>query len=146
MINRYGLGLCMMAFGLAKAGHPENFLKTVHEYGIFTQPLLLNVVSACLPWFEIFLGMLLLTRFAVKSSALILAALLLSFTVAIVWRGAGISAKAGLPFCATRFDCGCGQGTIWICWKLVENLALVLSALWVLLGHSLRVNQTQNNL
>ena len=38
-----------------------------------------------------------------------------------------LQAATGTPFCAIRFDCGCGTGEVVICPKLVENTLLTLA-------------------
>jgi hypothetical protein len=53
------------------------------------------------------------------------------FTV-LVWRHAlELHSLGSIPFCAIKFDCGCGAGEVLICYKLVENAGL--SALCALL-------------
>lgn len=49
-------------------------------------------------------------------------------------RALAITAAAGIPFCAVKFDCGCGAGEVFICNKLVENSVLLLLSAWLLGG------------
>jgi uncharacterized membrane protein YphA (DoxX/SURF4 family) len=123
-----GLGLLFLWMGLAKALDPVGFLKLVRQYGVVEGPPWLNVLAACLPWFEAFCGALWVFGVAVRGTAAVLLAMLVSFT-ALVWRHAlALQATTGLSFCQIRFDCGCGSGEVWICAKLVENGLLLLAA------------------
>lgn len=124
---RWLLAAVFIYMGLSKALHPVEFLKLVREYGVFEQrPLLLNLVAAGLPWIEIVCGALLLLGVAVRGAAVLLLAMLVSFTALIVWRALGVHEASGLPFCGIHFDCGCGAGEILVCRKLAENAALAL--------------------
>jgi hypothetical protein len=49
-----------------------------------------------------------------------------------------LQAAGQLPFCAVRFDCGCGAGEVGICSKLLENGLLILLSLWLLIAPRLR--------
>ena len=90
-----------------------------------------------LPWFEIFCGLLLLLGMAVRGAAVILLVMLASFTVAVVLRALAIREMGGFPFCAIKFDCGCGAGEVFVCRKLGENLLLMAlsAALMFWRGH-----------
>ena len=112
--------------GLHKTLHPVEFLKLVRQYDILHHHLLLNFVASTLPWFEIFCGLLLLCGIAVRGAALLLVAMLIPFTLAVFLRALALQKSGGLPFCAIRFDCGCGAGEVLICRKLAENFLLTL--------------------
>ena len=60
--------------------------------------------------------------------------MLVPFTLVVLKRALAIAAATGKPFCAVKFDCGCGAGEVYICHKLVENSALLLLAAWLLTG------------
>jgi uncharacterized membrane protein YphA (DoxX/SURF4 family) len=135
VLARWGLGCVFIYMGLNKAlPHPEYFLKLVRQYDIVTSPLILNSIGAALPWFEVYCGLLLLFGIAVRGSALMLIAMLVPFTVVVFKRALEIAAAKGLPFCAVKFDCGCGMGEVFICHKLVENTVLLLLSAWLLAG------------
>ncbi len=134
MIARWLMGALFIYMGLSKALHPVDFLKLVREYDMVSQSLLLNLIASALPWFEIFCGLLLLTGVAVRSAALMLALMLVPFTLLVLKRALGIAEADGLPFCAVKFDCGCGAGEVFICRKLVENALLFALSLWLLAG------------
>ena len=63
-----------------------------------------------------------------------LAAMLVPFTLVVLKRALAIAAVSGKPFCAVKFDCGCGAGEVFICHKLVENAVLFLLLAWLLTG------------
>jgi uncharacterized membrane protein YphA (DoxX/SURF4 family) len=128
---RWLLGGLFIYMGLSKALHPVEFLKLVRQYNVTNEYLLLNVISAGLPWFEIFCGLLLVLGVAVRGAALLLVAMLVPFTILIFQRALGIQAAQRIPFCAIKFDCGCGAGEVLICRKLLENTLLTAIAAWL---------------
>jgi uncharacterized membrane protein YphA (DoxX/SURF4 family) len=135
VLARWWLGGVFIYMGLHKAvPHPEYFLKLVRQYDMVTTPILLNAIGAALPWFEVYCGLLLLVGVAVRGAALNLVAMLVPFTLIVLKRALVIAATSGLPFCAVKFDCGCGAGEVFICHKLVENTVLLLLAAWLLTG------------
>jgi hypothetical protein len=88
----------------------------------------LNSLAATLPWFEVFCGLLLLAGIAVRGTALTLLVMLVPFTGLVLHRALLLQAALNIPFCAVKFDCGCGTGTEFICRKLLENFLLLLLA------------------
>lgn len=135
---RWLVGGYFIYSGLAKALEPTEFLKLLRVYDVTTEPLLLNLVAAGLPWFELFCGLLLVLGVGVRGTALVAVLLLLSFT-ALVWlRALTIQETTGLAFCAIRFDCGCGTGEVAICRKLVENAVLIGLGFCLLVGRRSR--------
>ncbi len=135
VLARWWLGGEFIFMGLHKAlPHPEAFLKLVRQYDLVTNPFLLNSIAAALPWFEVYCGVLLLAGIAVRGAALSLVAMLIPFTLVVLKRALTIAATSHMPFCAVRFDCGCGAGEVLICHKLVENTVLLLLSAWLLTG------------
>jgi uncharacterized membrane protein YphA (DoxX/SURF4 family) len=134
VLARWVLGGFFVYMGLHKALHPVDFLKLVHQYELVQGPPLLNFIAATLPWFEIFCGVLLLTGVAVRGAALWLVLMLVPFTIVVLRRALAIHTAQEIPFCAVKFDCGCGNGEVWICHKLVENSLLILLSVWLLFG------------
>ncbi len=135
VLARWWLGGVFIFMGLHKAlPHPEAFLKLVRQYDLVTNPLLLNSIGAALPWFEVFCGLLLLAGIAVRGAALNIVVMLVPFTLMVLKRALEIAATSGIPFCAVKFDCGCGAGEVFICHKLVENTVLLLLSVWLLRG------------
>jgi uncharacterized membrane protein YphA (DoxX/SURF4 family) len=137
LVARWWLGCVFIYMGLHKAlPHPKYFLELVRQYDMVTSPFLLNSIGAALPWFEVYCGVLLLAGVAVRGAALNLAAMLVPFTLVVLKRALAIAATSGIPFCAVKFDCGCGAGEVFICHKLVENTVLLLLVAWLLTGRA----------
>jgi len=133
LVIRVALGVILIYMGAHKVGDPAAFLKLVRQYNALHDHVLLNLVAATLPWFEVFCGALLILGVAVRGTALNIAVLLAVFTVLIYIRGRALSATGGLPFCAVKFDCGCGAGEVMVCRKLAENTGLFLMSLWLVI-------------
>src|SRR5438270_115207 len=118
VIARWFLGGVFIYMGLTKALDPGEFLKLVRQYDMVSSPFLLNSIAATLPWFEVFCGLLLLAGVAVRGAGLMLLAMLVPFTLIILKHGLALAADKGIPFCAVKFDCGCGTGEVVTCHKL----------------------------
>src|ERR1043166_2901543 len=138
LMARWVLGGIFIYMGLTKALHPVDFLKILREYHLIDSHVLLNLVAAGLPWFEIVCGLLLLAGVAVRGAALLLLAMLIPFSLAVLNRALAIHAAKSIAFCAIRFDCGCGAGEVIICRKLLENTLLILSSGFLLFIRSPR--------
>jgi uncharacterized membrane protein YphA (DoxX/SURF4 family) len=138
LVARAILSLTFAYLGAMKAADPIGFLKLVRQFEMIQSPMALNFVAAVLPWFEVFCGLLLLAGIGRRGTALLMLAMLLSFTTAVALRAFEIHRAGGQAFCAIRFDCGCGAGNILICAKLVENTALAFLAVAVLMTRSQR--------
>jgi uncharacterized membrane protein YphA (DoxX/SURF4 family) len=141
VLARWLLGGLFIYMGLNKALHPEDFLKLVRDYDLVQNPFLLNSIGAALPWFEMFCGTLLVLGIAVRGSALMMAAMLVPFTVAVFLRALAIqsASASAISFCAVKFDCGCGTGEVFICHKLVENAFLIILSFCLLSGYGRRL-------
>lgn len=131
---RVVIGVLLVYLGLGKAWDPVQFLKLVREYELVTAPAPLSALAGLLPWLEVFLGLMLVCGIAVRGTALVTLALLLPFTAAVLARALTLQASLGIPFCAVRFDCGCGLGEVWICAKLAENTLLTAAAVALVAG------------
>jgi uncharacterized membrane protein YphA (DoxX/SURF4 family) len=134
VLARWLLGAVFLYMGLSKALHPVDFLKLVRQYDIVQSSLILNSIAAALPWFEVFCGLLLLLGVAVRGTALTLMMMLAPFTILVLHRALAIQSALAIPFCAVKFDCGCGSGAEFICDKLLENFLLILLSGWLLSG------------
>lgn len=126
LLARCVLGAVFIYMGLHKALHPVEFLKLIRQYEVLHTPVLLNMVASTLPWFEIFCGLLLVLGVGVRGAAVMLVAMLIPFTIIVFLRALAMREAGGLPFCAIKFDCGCGAGEVLICRKLAENTLLTL--------------------
>jgi uncharacterized membrane protein YphA (DoxX/SURF4 family) len=140
VLARWLLGALFLYMGLNKALHPVEFLKLTRQYEMVSDPFLLNSVAAALPWFEVFCGLLLLAGVAVRGSALMLVVMLVPFTLVVLKRALAIhTGPPPIPFCAVKFDCGCGTGEVFICRKLAENCVLILLSCWLLVARGRRL-------
>ncbi len=134
VLMRWALGAFFIYMGLVKALQPVDFLKLVRQYDLTQSPWLLNSIAGALPWFEVFCGVLLLAGIAVRGSALLLILMLVPFTIAVFQRALAVQTALDIPFCAVKFDCGCGTGEVFICRKLLENFILTGLSVWLLFG------------
>ena len=134
LLARWLLGAVFIYMGLNKALQVVDFLKLVRQYDIVSNPALLNSIAATLPWFEIFCGLLLLTGVAVRGAALMLLVMLVPFSLIVLKHGLALAAAKAVPFCAVKFDCGCGTGEVITCHKLAENCSLIFLSAWLLGG------------
>jgi uncharacterized membrane protein YphA (DoxX/SURF4 family) len=135
VLARWLLGAVFLYLGLNKALHPVEFLKLVRQYDLVQSSLLLNSIGAALPWFEIFCGLLLLAGIAVRGTAVMLIVMLVPFTVLVFRRALVLQSTWHIPFCAVKFDCGCGTGEVFICRKLLENFLFIVFSGWLLAGY-----------
>jgi uncharacterized membrane protein YphA (DoxX/SURF4 family) len=131
---RWLLGVLFIYTGLEKVWDPVTFLKLVRQYDLVQTPVLLNSIAALLPWFEICCGALLILGIGVRGTALTLVSVLVPFTGVVWHRALELGAAKSIPFCAVKFDCGCGTGEVYICTKLLENFCLILLSCWLLSG------------
>src|SRR5688572_11877608 len=129
---RLFLGGLFIVMGLTKGLAPVEFLKVVRQYNAFDNHVLLNFVAATLPWFEVFCGFLLIAGIAIRGTALLLVGMLVPFTILIFLRALNLHQGSNLPFCAIKFDCGCGSGEVLVCRKLAENAGLIVLSLWLI--------------
>ncbi|HEY3853078.1 MAG TPA: DoxX family protein [Verrucomicrobiae bacterium] len=135
---RWLLGALFIYTGLEKVWDPVAFLKLVRQYDLVQTPVLLNSIAAMLPWFEVCCGALLLLGIGVRGTALTLVGILVPFTI-VVWHHAlELGMAKSIPFCAVKFDCGCGTGEVYICTKLMENFGFILLSCWLLNGRGRR--------
>ena len=139
VLARWALGALFVYMGLKKAMHPVEFLKLTRQYEMVHSVFLLNAIAAGLPWFEAFCGLLLLIGIAVRGTALTLAGVLIPFTGLVLRRALELQSLRAIPFCAVKFDCGCGAGEVFICGKLAENVILILVSCWLLSGGGRRL-------
>lgn len=145
VLARWLLGAAFVYMGLSKAWDPVGFLKSVHQYDVVQNHLVLNSIAAVLPWFEVFCGLLLLAGIAVRGTSLILLLLLVGFSWLVTHRAMEIMALKAIPFCAVKFDCGCGTGEEFICRKITENLVLLFLAACVFFADRKKLTRRQIN-
>src|SRR5437867_9603788 len=107
---RWILGAVFIFMGWQKIQDPVTFMKLVRQYDLTTTAAMLNMIAAGLPWFEIFCGLLLVLGVAVRGAALVSLGMLIPFTFMVYLRARAIAGAEHIPFCAVKFDCGCGAG------------------------------------
>ena len=134
LVARVILGIGFLYLGWNKASHPVEFLKLVRQYDLVQNHVALDFIAAVLPWFEVFCGLLLLAGVAVRGTALVCVGMLVPFTWMVFRRAMALKAAGGIPFCAVKFDCGCGTGEEYICGKLLQNGLLILLGVWLVTG------------
>lgn len=134
VLARWLLGGLFIYMGGRKALHPDLFHELLRQYHMVQSPLALNSIAIAVPWVEIFCGLLLLAGIAVRGTALLLAGMLAVFTAIVFHRALGVQAAQAIPFCAVKFDCGCGGGPEFICAKLPQNIGMFLLAVCLLAG------------
>ena len=137
VLARWILGATFVYLGGVKALNPVDFLKLLREYDLdlVQSYWWLNAIAGVLPWLEIVCGLLLLAGIAVRGTAVVVSGLLAAFTAAIFHRAMTLMTLKSLAFCAVKFNCGCGNGEVIACHKLVENACLILLALTLAMGH-----------
>lgn len=130
------LGVVFIEYGMAKVGHPIEFLKQVREYHLFpeTPSYFINLTAVVLPWIEIVCGVLLLCGLFHRAAGTVVVVMLLVFTSAVFIRAVGVYQREDIGFCQIQFDCGCGAGVIVICKKLLINLGLIALSMVVLVS------------
>ncbi len=143
LLARLGVGGMFAYLALMKLLDPVEFLKQIHAYRILptNPPQLLNLTAVALPWLELVCALALIAGVARRGAALVITGMLLFFTPMLFLRAWGMYRDVANPvasFCGIRFDCGCGTGEVYICWKLAENLALQAGALIALFSASSR--------
>ncbi len=140
LLVRLLIGGLFIYMGVQKIGHPGDFLKQIHLYGLLPErpPYFLNGTAIVLPWLEVLCGAALILGVWLRGAALSVAAMLLVFTPAIFLRAMAIHAAKGTPFMEIAFDCGCGGGAVIIWQKLLQNTSLFLVTLLALLSRSRR--------
>lgn len=134
LIARCVLGGVFLFYGYLKLSDPMAFLKELHLYDVLPErpSMLLNSIALVLPWIEVACGVALILGFWLRGSAMMLGGMLVTFMVALYFRAVGIAEADAIPFCAVKFDCGCGTGVRITCHKLLENAGLLLLCVMIL--------------
>lgn len=141
MLIRLFLGGLFLYMGVAKIGHPVEFLKQIRLYEMLPEhpPYYLNATAIVLPWLEVLCGVALIVGVWIRGAATQIAIMLCVFTPAIFMRALAIHNTEGTPFTDIEFDCGCGSGVVVIWQKLLKNSGLLLLAVFALLSRSRRL-------
>lgn len=140
LVARLFVGLLFAYLAYNKIADPFEFLKQVREYHAFAEhpPQLINAVAAAVPWFEMVCAAALLLGVFVRGAALLIFGMLLFFGPLLLWRAWMLYSAPEFAggFCDVKFDCGCGTGEVFICFKMLENTAAQLACLIPLFSRS----------
>ena len=118
------LGIVFVWASWNKILDPEGFARIIQNYRILP-PVLVNPIALMLPWIEAVCGLLLITGYLVKGSALIVDILLIIFMLAFI-----INLYRGV-------DIGCGcftlslQATKGSYLYLIRDLLILCTGLWI---------------
>ena len=120
LVLRMVLGCVFIYASLDKIRHPDLFAEAVYNYQLLPE-VAVNLVAICLPWLELFSGILLVLGVWMQGSILILSGLMVVFIGAL-----GINLARGLDI-----YCGCfiTQST-----DPITILTLLRDALFLLLA------------
>ncbi|HER43428.1 MAG TPA: DoxX family protein, partial [Candidatus Eisenbacteria bacterium] len=138
LVSRVILAAVFIYAALQKIDKPLMFADEIAMYGILGPGPLLNLFAIVLPWIELTCGLALLTGVFMRGAALILAVMNLVFIVVISYRTAGIMSAEGTPLKQVYFDCGCGFGATYAWKKLIEDAALLVLSVTILLSPAYR--------
>ncbi len=88
-LSRLIIGSVFIYTGLGKISHLSGFAQDIDSYQILPE-FLVNITAVYLPWLELFCGMLLILGLFSRAAGILVLAMNIVFTVAImsaVWRG-----------------------------------------------------------
>jgi len=120
LISRLIIGLVFIVASIEKIAIPEMFAANIEAYEIIPLPLV-NVAALLIPWIELLCGIFLISGFYLRSSSIIVSALLVAFIFLLSWA----------IFRGLHIDCGCfgvgGGGEVSWMRVLEDFLMLFLS-------------------
>lgn len=122
LVCRIVLGFVFIYAGIGKIVEPNVFAKEIMNYRLLPE-IIAKATAITLPWFELFIGFLLLFGVRTKTASILSSGLLIIFTLSVlsaIIRGLNI-------------NCGCfSQHIEYVGWKkIVENLALILISIYL---------------
>ena len=140
LLARLVMGVLFIYMAWDKIANPDVFLKLIREYQMLPlhPPILINSIAILLPWVETLCGILLILGVALRGVSVTLLVMLIGFTILVALRAIGIWQAESVPFCSIKFDCGCGAGVQYICYKIPENVVLCILSIGVILSRSRR--------
>jgi uncharacterized membrane protein YphA (DoxX/SURF4 family) len=141
VLARWLVGGMFAYMAYMKLLDPILFMKETREYGFLPEsmPILLNLTAVIVPWLELLCAIALIVGLWTRGAAVIIFGMLMFFTPLVTWRAIGLYTApdaAFTSFCAVKFDCGCGTGEVYICWKIFENTLLQIGCLIAFLGNT----------
>ncbi|MEA2061602.1 MAG: MauE/DoxX family redox-associated membrane protein [Thermodesulfobacteriota bacterium] len=120
---RIWLGIVFIYAGYDKIFHPKDFAQAVYNYQLLPDSLI-NITAVVLPWFEIVLGLFMVTGFWLEGCAVAGSALLFVFLSAM-----GVNMARGL-----NIHCGCFSVTAESAmdiWTLLRDSILLLISVFL---------------
>lgn len=121
LFARIVIALMFVIVGVGKISHPEEFAREISNYQILPL-ILINPMAIFLPWLEVITGMMILFGIQIRANAIIISAMLIVFTSAII-----IAVAQGL-----NINCGCysqiASQKVGIP-KILENIGLIILSL-----------------
>ena len=143
VIFRLVLGIVFIYAAIDKISDPYTFAVDIRNYRILPD-IFSNFFALILPWIELFCGLFLIIGIFIRSSAIIIAAMLMVFILAI-----SLAMIRGL-----NIDCGCyhtmGESTKIGYNKLIEDFIYLIMAgylfLTVNIGPAIQIKKRSNSI
>jgi putative oxidoreductase len=122
LIARVILGFIFISYGAGKIAAPDKFAGEIANYALMPE-FSLNLIAMTLPWIELIVGILLILGIRLRSSAVIIAGMMLFFIFAVTW-----AIAMGLDI-----NCGCSSTNPQKVGlpKLLENIGLLVLSIWI---------------
>jgi uncharacterized membrane protein YphA (DoxX/SURF4 family) len=125
-IIRLIIGIFFIYASLGKIFDPEGFARAIHNYRLMP-PGFINILAIFIPWLELIAGLGMITGFKYRGANLIIFAMLIVFTIAM------ISAYArGL-----NINCGCFSTSSTaesdLLARIIEDILLIIGCLLIML-------------
>jgi putative oxidoreductase len=116
--SRLCLGLVFIIASIEKIAIPEIFATNIEAYQILPV-FIINIIALIIPWLELLCGIFLISGFYLRSSSLIVSALLVAFIFLLSWA----------IFHGLHIDCGCfgvrgGSEVSWM--RIIEDVLLLI--------------------
>ncbi len=126
LVLRYLIGFIFLYAAVEKIAQPEEFARAIMNYKIL--PLFsVNIAAIIFPWIELLAGLGLIARVQTRANALLIAAMLVIFSIAIaIALVRGLDISCGCFGTASASKVGLG--------RLFEDIAMLVSTLPLLLA------------
>ncbi|MFA5512933.1 MAG: MauE/DoxX family redox-associated membrane protein [Candidatus Kapaibacterium sp.] len=125
LIARLVLGFIFVSYGMGKISDPGKFAEEISYYALMPE-FTLNILAIILPWIELVTGLLILLGVRLKSGSFLAGALMLIFSLAVIW-----AIAMGLDI-----NCGCSSTNPQKVGlpKLLENIGLLALSLLIFIN------------
>lgn len=132
LICRIVVGLMFIVVGVGKIAHPEEFANEIANYQILPN-VFINIFAIIIPWIELFAGTLLIFGVQTEASSLVLGAMTIVFTTAVI-----IAMAKGL-----NIECGCysniASQQVGLP-KVLENVGLLVLTIIILMSDNKKLS------